>query len=129
LAVFISNGCALLSSRECSLVFLDAGEADCAVIRTEGKVYLVDTGDEYSPAADYLSAMNYKVDGVFLSHCHSDHAGGLADILKVTTPETIYISENGDHFEVDPEIFGSIKTGAKGVLSYQGNKFISFKIN
>ncbi|MBQ8506970.1 MAG: DNA internalization-related competence protein ComEC/Rec2 [Clostridia bacterium] len=101
LACLISNGCAYLTTLGCSIVFLDAGQADCAVIRTEGKVYLVDTGDSYSPAADYLSAMNYPVEAVFLSHMHSDHAGGLQEILSVCTPKRVYISANWASYAAD----------------------------
>lgn len=110
LAIPISNTCSYLSTLGCSVVFLDAGQADCAVIRSEGKVFLVDTGDSYSPAADYLSAMNYDVDGVFLSHAHTDHAGGLAEILEICTPDTIYVSENWDKFEVDEAISLALET-------------------
>ena len=103
LAALISNLCAALTATGCSIVFLDAGEADCAVIRTEGKIYLIDTGDGYSPAADYISAMNYDVSAVFLSHPHSDHAGGLIELLKVCTPERIYTSSNWNQAEIDEE--------------------------
>lgn len=120
LAVFISNGCAHLSTRGVSIVFLSAGEADSAVIRSEGKVYLIDTGDSYSPAADYLSAMNYKPDGIFITHPHSDHAGGLADILDICTPEHIYISENWDSLEKDEGIAETLELAAK-----QGSEIIS----
>ncbi len=100
-AVFVSNGCSALTRMGCSIVFLDAGHADCAVLRTEGKVYLFDTGDPYSPAADYISAMNYPVEAVFLSHMHIDHAGGLAQLLEVQPPKRIYISANWDAYEAE----------------------------
>lgn len=112
LAIFISNGCAMLTTRGCSLVFLDAGEADCAVIRTEGKVYLIDTGDAYTPAADYLSAMDYDLEGVFLSHCHTDHSGGLANILEVCIPKRIYISTNWNRYEIDEDVAAAIEYAA-----------------
>ena len=108
LAVFISNGCATLSTRGCSIVFLDAGEADCAVVRAQGKVYLIDTGDSYSPAADYLSAMNYSLDGVFLTHGHADHAGGLEGILKVCTPRKIYLTADWQEYETDEGVLASL---------------------
>ena len=100
-AVLVSNACAALTTLGCSIVYLDAGHADCAVLRTQGKVYLFDTGDSYSPAADYLSAMNYSIEAVFLSHMHIDHAGGLADILEYRPPKRIYISANWDSYEAD----------------------------
>ena len=98
-AVFIANGCSMLTTLGCSVVFLDAGHADCAVLRTEGKVYLFDTGDSYSPVSDYFSAMNYPLEAVFLSHMHDDHAGGLKDLLEVQVPKRIYISANWDTYE------------------------------
>ena len=101
LAALLSNGLSLLSTLGCSVVFLDAGQADCAVIRSEGRVYLVDAGDRYSPAADYLSAMNYELEAVFLSHPHADHVGGLAGVLEVCTPKRIYISPNWDSPDAD----------------------------
>lgn len=110
LAIPISNLCAHTTTLDCSIVFLDAGQADCAVIRSEGKVYLVDTGDAYSPVSDYLSAMNYNLDGIFLSHCHTDHAGGLDEILNICTPKVIYISENWNQFEIDENVSAALQT-------------------
>lgn len=74
-----------------TLLFLDAGQADCAVLRTEGRVYLIDTGDTYTPAADYLDGNCLRLDGVFLSHPDIDHAGGLDKILDIMPPKTLYI--------------------------------------
>lgn len=114
-AILISNICSYSTSSETSIVFLDAGEADCAVIRSDHHIYLVDTGDDYSPAADYLSAMNYHVDGIFLSHPHADHCGGLMDILAVDIPDTIYISENWDNLEKDEGVSEAIaEASARG---------------
>lgn len=104
LAALLSNVVAHTTTLGCSIVFLDCGQADCAVIRTQGKVYLIDTGDSYSPAPDYLSAMNYQLEGVFLSHAHADHSGGLEGILDVTVPKRIYISSQWQNDEMDPAI-------------------------
>lgn len=103
-AVLVSNFCAYTATGGCSITFLDAGEADCSVICADHKVYLVDTGDTYTPAADYLSAMNASVEAIFLTHPHSDHAGGLDSILDVVTPRRIYLSANWDSYEIDEGI-------------------------
>ncbi|MBE5774159.1 MAG: DNA internalization-related competence protein ComEC/Rec2 [Clostridiales bacterium] len=76
-----------------SIVFLNAEQADCAVIRTEGHTYLVDAGKDYTPAADYLDNECLSLDGIFLSHPDIDHAGGLTEILSVMRPNRIYIPE------------------------------------
>ena len=74
-----------------SVTFMDAGQADCAVVRTRGHTYMFDAGDTYTPAADYLNATALGVDAVFLSHPHQDHAGGLTDVLTSFRPGTIYV--------------------------------------
>lgn len=76
-----------------SAVFMDADQADCAVVRTRGHTYLFDAGDTYTPAADYLNATCLRLDAVFLSHPHQDHAAGLTDILSNFRPAAIYVPE------------------------------------
>ena len=87
----LSSLVAWLSAWPFSVTFLDAGEADCAILCTRGHTYVFDAGDTYTPAGDYLSATCLHVDGVFLSHPHQDHAGGLADILVSFTPDAVYV--------------------------------------
>ena len=126
LAALASNGISLASTRGCSVVFLDAGQADCAVIRSEGKVYLVDAGDSYSPAADYISAMNYPLEAVFLSHPHMDHVAGLADVLEICTPKRIYISPNWDALEKDEGVMevvnAAVEQGAELIYISAGDE-------
>lgn len=126
LAALASNGISLASTRGCSVVFLDAGQADCAVIRSEGKVYLVDAGDSYSPAADYISAMNYPLEAVFLSHPHMDHVAGLADVLEICTPKRIYISPNWNALEKDEGVMevvnAAVEQGAELIYISAGDE-------
>lgn len=126
ITALISNLFPILAARGCSIVFLDAGEADCAVVRAEGKIYLIDAGDAYTPAADYLSAMNYELEGVFLSHCHTDHVLGLSKILEICTPKRIYLSENWDHFAVGEGVSAvmeeAVRRGSQLVTLSAGDK-------
>lgn len=119
-AILISNLLAQMTLRGCSVVFLDAGQADCAVLRTEGRVYLIDTGDPYTPAADYLSAMNYAPDAIFLTHPHQDHAGGLKSVLEVCTPKRIYLSANWGAYEA-----GDVVTEALATAQSRGVELVS----
>lgn len=86
----------VLESQPFSVMFLDAGQADCAVVRSRGHTWLIDAGDPYTPAADYLSATCLHLDGVVLSHPHNDHAGGLGDVLAAFTPDVIYVPAGWD---------------------------------
>ena len=82
-----------------SVVFLDAGQADCAVVRTRGHTYMMDIGDTYTPAADYLNATCLHLDGVLLTHPHQDHAGGLKSVLTSFRPDVILVPKGW--FEVE----------------------------
>lgn len=88
-----------LASWDYSVVFLDAGQADCAVVRYRGHTFLMDAGDTYTPAADYLNATCLHLDGVLLTHPHQDHAGGLGKILDSFRPDVVYLPKGW--FEVE----------------------------
>ena len=72
------------------VLFLDAGQADAAIIRAEDKYYLMDVG-ENDVSADYLHKSGVRPEGIFLSHPHADHAGGLEEIIELCEPSVIYI--------------------------------------
>lgn len=83
------------------IVFLDADQADCAVLTTRGHTWLIDAGDTYTPAADYLSATCLHLDGVVLSHPHQDHAGGLKQVLDCFCPDAIYVPRGWFDVEIN----------------------------
>lgn len=74
-----------------SIIFLDVGQADSAVIRTGGVTCVVDLGEDGAETIDYISGENLTVDMLFLSHPHSDHAGGLGEFIESCDVEIIYI--------------------------------------
>ena len=93
-----------------TITFLDADQADCAVIQTEGHTFLVDTGNTYTPAGDFLDAHCLSLDGIFLSHPDQDHAGGLIDVLETMKPDRIYIPSGWYGIE---DISKSVQDGMK----------------
>ena len=74
-----------------SIVFLDVGQADSAVIHVDGVTCVVDLGEDGTEAADYINGENYTVDALFLSHPHSDHAGGLGEFAAECDIGMIYV--------------------------------------
>lgn len=61
------------------ILFINVGRADAALILSEDKTYLIDTGTKESAPA-LLSALKHlkvqKIDGLLITHTHHDHIGG-----------------------------------------------------
>ena len=93
-----------------SITQLDAGQADCAVVRTRGHTYMIDVGDTYTPATDYLNATCLRLDAILLTHPHEDHAGGLKDVLTSFKPNAIYVPVGWfDAEDVSPAVLEGIE--------------------
>lgn len=77
--------------------FLDIGQGDAILIRSpEGKVALVDAG----PSKDTLDVLKDEgvenIDIVIASHHHSDHIGGMANVIKKYKPK-VYVDSGSSH--------------------------------
>lgn len=67
------------------LVALNIGKADCLLLLWEDHAYLIDAGYEQTYPALETMLSQYGVthlDGVFLTHCHKDHFGGMAALAQ-----------------------------------------------
>lgn len=89
---------AILPPRTTEITFLSVGQADCALVQTtDGKDFLIDTGTEYSgenEVVDYLFRNGiYKLDGIFISHFHHDHCGGLISVLNEIPAKVVYVAD------------------------------------
>lgn len=93
-----------------SVVFLDAGQADSAVIRADGHVYIYDTGDLYSPVSDFATGGCLGVDAVFLSHPHYDHVAGLIELLDEMPPNRIYVPAGWFDIDASESVTTAIET-------------------
>ena len=88
---------------------LDVGQGQCLIVAAGDDVYVVDCGgsvldDEGDLAADYLLSRGYtELDGLILTHFHSDHACGVPELLRRIPTKTVYAPEIGD--EASEEVF------------------------
>ncbi len=82
-----------------TLTLLDVGQGQCAVIRVGELVCVVDCGgsggeNAGNVAADYLEDRGVRrVDLLILTHCHDDHANGVARLLERVEVGELYLPE------------------------------------
>ncbi|TYP93849.1 competence protein ComEC [Fodinibius salinus] len=83
------------------ITFFDVGQGDAALVKTPaGKHFLIDTGrwqPDYNSGKyiiiPYLKQKGIeKLDGIFLSHPHADHIGGMPELIDNIAIDTIYNS-------------------------------------
>lgn len=77
-----------------NIEFLDVGQADAILITMpQGGRYLVDAGVRPEQALELLRARGIEhLDGMLLTHPHTDHCGGMPAILRAITVDTFYES-------------------------------------
>ncbi len=83
--------------------FLDVGQADCTLIQNGGKFFLIDAGNNLDDGFKVLQKLRYYgvdvLEGVIISHLHSDHVGSLPVILENFQVKNIYLSAVCDREE------------------------------
>lgn len=76
-----------LTSSPLTVTMLDVGQGQCIVLRSGQHTALIDCGGNDTnagdTAADYLQSMGItQLDLLILTHCHSDHANGTAELFS-----------------------------------------------
>lgn len=78
--------------------FIDAGQADAALLLCDGAAMLIDGGNvaDSSRVVSFLGKLGIThLDYVIGTHAHEDHIGGLAGALSVCSAGTVYIPKTG----------------------------------
>lgn len=80
-----------------SVTFLDVGQGDAVLVRSaDGHVALIDGGPAPRGLADRLLELGVtKVEVVVASHHHSDHYGGLAEVVERFDP-ILFVASGSD---------------------------------
>lgn len=84
-----------------NVFYIDVGQGDCELIHTQNANILIDAGENLpeNPAKIISFAKQLKIekfDYVIATHPHSDHIGGMADVLREIPADAIimpYLSE------------------------------------
>lgn len=83
----------------CEVHFIEAGQSDCTLIKTNSRNYLIDTGQAYY-TEKILLYLNFngvkKLDGIILTHYHNDHYEGLIKIVKSMKVSMVYLPDTSN---------------------------------
>ncbi len=96
--------------RPVSVSFLDVGQGDACLIQGgRGGAVLLDGGNkgEGQTIAGYLAIRNVrKLDGVILSHFHTDHGKGILELLTETTVpvSVLYLPESLEQSKLERDL-------------------------
>ena len=88
-----ADGATLPEGSAFAIHFIDAGQADAALVICDGKTMLIDGGnvDDSDRIYTYLKKQNVThLDYVVCTHAHEDHVGGLSGALTAATAGTVY---------------------------------------
>lgn len=84
----------IIRSEELQIYFFNVGQADCILVRSNGKNMLIDAGDneDGSLLVKYIKRLGIrKIDYLIGTHVHEDHIGGMDNIIKEFEIGEIYI--------------------------------------
>jgi len=87
------------STAELSVHFIDVGQGDCSLIVDGDIAVLIDAGESEnsSKIIAYLNSLDIKkLDYIIATHPHSDHIGGLSEIINTFPVGKIYMSRMPD---------------------------------
>ncbi|MBQ8237974.1 MAG: MBL fold metallo-hydrolase [Oscillospiraceae bacterium] len=73
--------------------YIDVGQADCALLETDGQYVLIDGGNKEDGqlVISYLQQQGVEeLEAVVCTHAHEDHVGGLPSVLAVFPAKAVY---------------------------------------
>ena len=92
--VFVLNSAGCTSQKEYLCVdFLDVGNADCIVIRTENRTTVIDTATSISSDIifEYLNEKGIdRIDILIITHFDKDHVGSASKIINNIKVDRVY---------------------------------------
>ena len=84
----------IINSEKLQIYFFNVGQADCILVKNDGKNMLIDAGDnEDGPLlVEYIKRLGIsRIDYLIGTHVHEDHLGGMDNIIKEFKIGDIYI--------------------------------------
>ena len=99
--------------------YIDVGQGDCEFIELpDGKTLLIDAGTYESgeTVKSYIKSLGYtSIDYVVGTHPHSDHIGGLADVIKTFDIGQVYLPKAENNTKTFENLLNAISSKKKKV--------------
>ncbi len=114
-----------------SVTMLDVGQGQCILLCSGGRTALVDCGGSEGnagdTAADYLQSLGIsRLDLLILTHCHSDHANGVPELLtRLEVSELILPDLDEDGPSYRPEILEQARRRGTEVALLSDDKVLA----
>jgi competence protein ComEC len=104
-----------------TIEFLDVGQGDSILIRSpEGKTALIDAGPTRDAALKQLHRKGIKsLDLVAISHHHSDHYGGMDQVVRAMKPRYFLASRSGHSTSLYLKLLKTVE--AEGITVIEPN--------
>jgi beta-lactamase superfamily II metal-dependent hydrolase len=101
------------------VVVLDVGQGDAILVRSpEGKTALIDAGPTREGAAQALKRAGIgRIDLVAISHHHSDHYGGMEEVVRQWRPQYFLASGSGHATRTYLKLLETVE--AQGITAIQ----------
>lgn len=111
--------------------YIDVGQGDCILIKSDDKTVLIDAGERGNAdkIIQYLKQYNVtKLDYVIATHPHSDHIGSMAEVISAFHVSNIIMPKlsksNTPTTKTYENLLNAIKkTGAKVIPAVPGESF------
>lgn len=77
------------------LVMLDVGQGDAILLRSGGKSFLIDTGNQDTMLKTRLAEQGIShLDGILITHPDDDHCGSLDVVEQLIVVDNIYVAKD-----------------------------------
>jgi beta-lactamase superfamily II metal-dependent hydrolase len=114
-----------------SVHFIDVGQGDCSLVKTQGAAVLIDGGEKGNDKAVVAYLKNQgvtQIDYLIATHPDSDHIGSLADIIAQYPPKNVIMpklsEKNTPSTKTYTRLLEAIKgSGAKVIAAVPGNSY------
>jgi competence protein ComEC len=101
------------------VVFMTVGQGDASLIYTKDRTILIDGGPDWNVLLELSRILKYrmKIDDIIITHPHSDHYSGLAEIIERYKVNNIYYYKQNKGSNIFNTFLSNIKSKQINLVS------------